>query len=84
MFVGSVDWLLNMCTELVNIRVTIFDCTSEDIVWDSKNYDEFYIANEVSFQGLGDYDVLSYDLWVDEDNRVHLDINIAMDEEEEE
>ena len=83
MFVGSVDWLLNMCADLDSIRVTIFDCTSEDTVWDSKNYDEFYIANEVSFQGLGNYDVLSYDLWVDEDNRVHLEINIAMDEEDE-
>lgn len=82
MFVGSVYWLLNAACSLDGCRVTIFDCTSEDVVWDSNNYDGFNIAEEVDDQRLGDYDVCSYDLWVDGDNKIHLEINIKMDEDE--
>lgn len=80
MFVGSVYWLLNTACSLDGCRVTIFDCVRGDVVWDSNNYDGFDIAQEVSFQGLGDYDVCGYDLWVDGDDKIHLEINIEMDE----
>lgn len=79
MFVGSVYWLLNMCTELADIRVTIFDCTSEDVVWDSKNYDGLDITQEVTFQGFGEYEVCSYDLFTDKNNKICLEINIEME-----
>lgn len=82
MFVGSVSWLLNMACSLNECIVTIFDCTREDVVWDSNNYDGFDIAQEVDYQGFGDYDVCSYDLWVGRDNKIRLEINIEMEEEE--
>ena len=82
MFVGSTSWLLNTACSLDGCRVTIFDCTREDVVWDSNNYDGFDIAQEVSFQGFGEYDVCSYDLWLDKDNKIHLEINIEMEEDE--
>ena len=76
MFVGSVYWFLNSANALDDCRVTIFDCAAEDVVWDSNDYDGYDIASEVDYQGFGDYDICSYDLWVDSENVVHLEINI--------
>ena len=82
MFVGSVSWFLWKASSLDECRVTIFDCASEEIVWDSNNYDGFDISQEVDYQGFGNYDLCGYDLWVDGDNKIHLEINIEMDEED--
>lgn len=84
MFVGSVGWLLSLLNTIDECRVTIFDCTREDVIWDSNECNDSDIAQEVSFQGLDEYDVCSCDLWVDGSGKVHLEINIEMDEEEEE
>ena len=84
MFVGSVGWFLSMATDLWGCRVTIFDCTKEMVVWDSNDYDGLDIAQEIDFQGFGDYDLCSYDIWTgDTDNKIHIEINIDMGEEEE-
>lgn len=84
MFVGSVSWFLNMATGLYDCRVSIFDCTKEMVVWDSNDYDGYDIAQEVDFQGFGEYDICSYDIWVgQDDNKVHIEINIDMEEEDE-
>lgn len=80
MFVGSVYWFLNSAASLCDCRVTIFDCVSEDVVWDSNGYDRNDIAQEVDFRGFGDYDICSYDLWLDSDNMIHLEINIEMED----
>ena len=80
MFVGSVYWFLSMATDLSDHRVTIWDCESETVVFDSNNYDSWDIAREVDDAGFGDYDIESYDLWFDED-KVHLEINISIEEE---
>ena len=81
MFVGSVYWFLSMATDLSDHRVTIWDCESETVVFDSNNYDSWDIAREVDDAGFGDYDIESYDLWFDED-KVHLEINISIEEDE--
>ena len=81
MYVGSVYWFLSMATDLYGCRVTIFDCESEDVVWDSNNYDGYNIAEEVDYAGFGDYDLDSYDIWV-EDGKAHIEINISIEEDE--
>lgn len=82
MFVGSVYWLVNLATDLSCCRVTIYDLTSETVVWDSKNCDDWGIAMEIDYSGFGDYEVESYDIWTGSaDNSVHMEINIAIDEE---
>ena len=84
MYVGSVYWFLSMATDLSDHRVTIFDCESETIVWDSKNCDVYDIVNEVDYAGFGDYEVDSYDLWTDANtNQVHLEINITIEKDDE-
>ena len=82
MFVGSVDWLLSMANDLSGCRVTIFDCESETVVFDSDNYDEYDIASEVYDSGFGGYEIESYDIWVG-DGKVHLEINISIEEDDE-
>ena len=83
MFVGSVYWFLSMATDLSGCRVTIWDCESETVVWDSANSEGYDIAIEVDDAGFGDYEIESYDIWIGEkDNRVHLEINISIEEDE--
>ena len=84
MFVGCVDWFLGMATELYGCRVRIFDCTREEIVFDSENYPDDDIIMEVNFQGFGDYELCSYDIYTDDSGKVFLELNIDMDEEEDE
>ncbi len=81
MYVGSVYWLLSNATDLSGCRVTIFDCESEEVVFDSENYDVYDIANEVDYQGFGEYDLGSYDIWVGGDGKAHLEINISIEED---
>lgn len=81
MFVGSVYWFLSMANDLFGCRVTIWDCESEEVVFDSNNCDDYDIAMEVDSAGLGDYEIASYDIWVNEDNKVHLEINISIEED---
>ena len=76
MYVGSVYWFLNMATSLNDCRVSIFDRTTEEVVWDSINYDGFDIVSEVDYQGFGDYDICSYDVWTEANHKVRIEINI--------
>ena len=83
MYVGSVYWFLSMATNFCDCRVTIFDCESEDVVWDSNDIDdEDLIAFEVDAAGFGDYEIESYDIFVD-NGKVHLEINISVEEDDE-
>ena len=82
MFVGSVYWFLSMATDLSNCRVTIWDCESEEVVFDSEKCDCYDIALEVDEAGFGDYEIDSYDIWAD-DGKVHLEINISIEEDDE-
>jgi hypothetical protein len=82
MFVGSVYWFLSMATDLSGCRVTIYDFQSENVVWDSEKCDGYDIAVEVDDAGYGDYEIESYDLWVDTYGKAHLEINISIEEDE--
>lgn len=82
MFVGSVYWLVNLeCNDLCNCHVTIFDCNSETVVWDSKDHDDYNVAQEVSYSDFADYEVLSFDLYLDKNNKICLELNIEIDDE---
>lgn len=82
MFVGSVYWFLSMATDLSGCKVTIWDCESETVVFDSEECDCYDIAVEVDDAGFGDYDIGSYDIWADVYGKVHLEINISIEEDE--
>lgn len=82
MFVGNVDWFLSMATDLSGCRVTIFDCESENVVWDSNDCDSYDIAIEVDYAGYGNYEVESYDLYVDTYDKANLEINISIEPED--
>lgn len=81
MFVGSVGWFVNLeCNELCTSHVTIFDCNSETVVWDSKDHDNYNVAQEVNYSDFADYEVLSFDLYLDTKHQICLELNIEMDE----
>lgn len=81
--VGSVYWFLSMATDLFMCRVTIWDCESETVVWDSNNCDGYDYALEVDAAGFGDYEIESYDIWTNkDDSNVYLEINISIEEDE--
>lgn len=80
MFVGSVEWFVNLeCNDLCDCHVTIFDCNSGTVVWDSQNYDDYNIAQKASYSGFEDYEVVSFDLYLDKENKICLEINIEID-----
>lgn len=93
MYVGSIYWFLSMASDLNGShRVTIFDCESEEVVWDSddcwvfddnddNNYQECDILFELGNSKFGDYEIEGYDLYV-EDGRIHLEFNISIEEDE--
>lgn len=93
MYVGSVYWFLSMATDLNETHiVTIFDCESGTVVWnsddhwvfdddDNSNYQACDILLEVGYSKFGDYEIDSYDLY-EENGRIHLEINISIEEDE--
>lgn len=75
--------MLEMCNDACSIRIRIFDCNSDEIIFDSnlltigKNpVREIYLSN------IRERKVWSYDLYLDEEAIV-LEINIDYDNEEE-
>ena len=82
MYVGSVDWFLSTVNDLSECIVTIFDCESGMTVWYAENYDDCDIALEVNASGFGLYEMESCDIWVGGDGKVHLEINISIEEDE--
>lgn len=67
---------LNLATDLSGVIVTIFDCDSESVVFDSaKGSGCFDIDDAGAFH---DYEVDSYDLFKNNDGNVCLELNISM------
>ena len=74
---------LNLATNLSGAVVTVFDITSGNVVYDStksagKIFD-LYDLNEI-----GSYEVESYDLFIDRDGSLCIEVNIEMDEDDDE
>lgn len=75
---------LNTFTELCGCIVTIFDCDSEEIVFDSRAGDCYGTADiigAIEEADLDGYDVSSADVFID-DGKIHIEINISMGDEE--
>ena len=76
--------LLELCNDASDIRLRIFDCNSEDIIFDSDNLDDYDDAvTEIIFSDMSDYEVGSYDLYL-HNGKINLEINIDYESEEEE
>lgn len=80
----SVRDMLELCNDTSNVRIRIFDCNSEEIIFDSDNLDEYDDAvSEIIFSDISDYEVGSYDLYL-HNGMINFEINIDYDPEEEE
>lgn len=80
MFVGSVYWFVSLeCNDLCECHVTIYDCISGNVVWDSEDHDNFYVAQEVKYSEYADYEVCSFEIYLDRGDKIHLELNIEID-----
>jgi len=67
---------LNLATDLSGVIVSIFDCDSQSVVFDSAKGGEcFDISDAGAFH---DYEVYSYDLFKNKDGYICLELNISM------
>lgn len=75
--------MLELCNDASDIRIRIFDCNSEDIIFDSDKLDEYDDAvSEIIFSDMADYEVGSYDLYL-HNGVINFEINIDYEPEEE-
>jgi hypothetical protein len=73
---------LNSANDLSNVVVTIFDCNAMEVVYDSRKTEEGE-CDPYDMGSLGDYEVESYDLFIDRDGRLCLELNTSIDGEDE-
>lgn len=75
--------MLELCNDASSIRLRIFDCNSEEIIFDSDKLDEYEDAiSEIIFSDMADYEVGSYDLYL-HNGVINFEINIDYEPEEE-
>ena len=76
--------MLELCNDASNIRIRIFNCESEQIIFDSdKLTEDEDPVMEVYFSDMADCDVGSYDLYL-HNGVINLEINIDYDVPEDE
>ena len=76
--------MLEMCNDASGICIRIFDCISENIIFDADNLDTYDdVVSEIIFSDMADYEVLSYDLYV-QHGVINLELNIDYEPEDEE
>lgn len=74
--------MLELCNDASNVRLRIFDCNSEDIIFDSDKIDEFDDpVSEIIFSDMADYEVGSYDIYL-HNGVINFEINIDYEPEE--
>lgn len=77
------DWL-ETYNDLSNVQVRIFDCNSENIVFDSANLEDPYdLLTEIYMSPYAYYEVGSSDLYLHE-GVINLELNIDYEPEEDE
>ena len=80
----SVYDMLEMCNDASNIRIRVFDCNSEEIIFDSDKLEcNTDPVMELYMSDIGDYDVGSYDLYL-HNGVINLEMNIEYEPEDEE
>lgn len=76
--------MLELCNDVSNIRIRIFDCESEEIIFDTDNLEcNTDPIMEVYCSDMADYEVGSYDLYL-HNGVINLEINIDYDMPEDE
>ena len=74
--------LLELCNDASGIRLQVYDFNTEDVVFDSDKLDEYDDpVSEIIFSDIGDYEALSYDLYL-HDGVINFEINIEYEPEE--
>lgn len=72
---------LEIANDLSNVRVRIFDCNSENIIFDSINLEDEDVVMEVYLSDFAGCDVGSYDLYL-HNGVITLEMNIDYEPEE--
>ena len=68
--------MLELCNDASNIRIRIFDCNNEEIIFDSdKLIEDEDPVMEIYLSDIGDYEVGSYDLYL-HNGVINLEMNI--------
>lgn len=76
--------MLELCTDASGIHISIFDCISEQVVFDSNKLDQYSnIVMEIYLSPYADYEVCSYDLYL-HNGVVNLEFNIDYEPDDEE
>ena len=76
--------MLDMCNQLYDTRIRIFDCNSEEIIFDSDKLDPNEdILTEIYLSDKANYEVGSYDLYLD-NGVINLEMNIEYEPDDEE
>jgi hypothetical protein len=76
--------MLELLNDASSLRIRIFDCNSEDIIFDSDKLDPYEDSvSEIIFSDMSDYEVGSYDLYL-HNGIINLEFNIDYEPEEEE
>ena len=76
--------MLELCNDASNFRIRIFDCNSEEIVFDSDKLDKYEDpVMEIYMSSFCDYEVGSYDLYL-HNGVINLEFNIDYEPEDDE
>ena len=75
--------LLEIANDPSNIRVRIFDCNSEEIIFDSVNLEDEDPVMEIYLSDFSEYEVGSYDLYL-HNGEITLELNIDYEGDDDE
>ena len=71
---------INMFTDLGGIHVSIFDCTSEEVVFDWTEDDERDLFTALEEADMDGYEVEGVDFYKNRDDVMCLELNIEIEE----
>ena len=76
---------LNTFTDLSAVVLSIFDCSSEEVMWNSSKdmaADDIDAVTALQCSDFASYEVQGVDLFKNRDNMIQMEINIDMGDEE--
>jgi hypothetical protein len=73
--------MLGTATDLSEVRIRIFDCNSEEIIFDSDKLKDEDPVMEIYMSDMADYEVSSFDLYL-HNGVINLELNIDYEPEE--
>ena len=76
---------LNTFTDLSAVVLSIFDCSSEEVVWNSTkdmDADDIDAVTALQCSDFASYEVQGVDLFKNSDGLIQMEINIDMGDEE--